>query len=49
VVDAQAFRGIISDFEQKFATLESMNTSEYEFSIMRNNKRWFWIPVSNLP
>lgn len=49
VVDAQAFRGIISDFEQKYATLETMNTTEYEFSIVRNNKRWFWIPVSNLP
>ena len=49
VVDAQAFRGIISDFDQKFNTLESMCTSEYEFSIVRNNKRWFWIPVSNLP
>ena len=49
VVDAQTFRGIISEFEQKYGTLETMNTSEYEFSIVRNNKRWFWIPVSNLP
>ena len=48
-VDADTFRDIISDFEGKFNVLESMCTSEYEFSIVRNDKRWFWIPVFYLP
>lgn len=49
VVDAETFRNIVTDFEGKFNVLESMCTSEYEFSIMRNDKRWFWIPVFYLP
>jgi hypothetical protein len=49
VVSQAEFQGLISNFMDKFNKLDQMRTSEYQFSIMRNGTRWFWIPVSDLP
>ena len=49
VVPQAEFQGLISNFMDKFNKLDQMRTSEYEYSIKRNNTRWFWIPVSDLP
>lgn len=49
VVSQEEFQGMISDFSQKFDKLDRMRTAEYPFSIVRNGKRWFWIPVADLP
>ena len=49
VVPQAEFQGLISNFMDKFNKLDQIRTSEYEYSIVRNGTRWFWIPVSDLP
>ena len=49
IVTNEEFINLIMNFKDKFNNLDRTRTSKYEYSIMRNGTRWFWIPVSNLP
>ena len=49
VVSQDEFNSMIATFWDKYMKLESIYTSDYEFSFLKNGYRWFWIPFDYIP
>ena len=49
IVSPAEFDRMISDFKQKYEYLDNIRTSNYEFSVVQQGVRWYWLPVEALP
>lgn len=49
IVNQAEFDRIISDFKQKYEYLDNIHTDEYEFSVLVQGVRWYWLPVEAMP
>ena len=49
IVGDDEFDGIIADFRNRYNRLQKIRETKYGFSVERNKKTWYWIPVEDLP
>lgn len=43
------YEGMVSDFKKKYDKLVRIREQQYPFSLLRNNTKYYWIPVEDLP
>lgn len=48
-VPQEEFDGLIAKFKNKYRKLYKIKDDKYDFSIVRNGVRWYWLPVEDLP
>ena len=49
IVPEKQFEAIISDFKDKYETLSQIHSTDYEFSVVVQGVRWYWLPMEELP
>ena len=49
IVPPAQFETIISDFKGKYETLSQIHKHDYEFSVVVQGVRWYWLPVEAMP
>ena len=49
IVPPEQFETIISDFKDKYEKLSQIHSTGYEFSVVVQGVRWYWLPVEAMP
>lgn len=49
LVSDDEFDNMLSRFKEKYEYLDNIKGSEYPFSYLRDETRWYWLPVDLLP
>ena len=48
-VSHQQFQSICADFAKKFRNLQRIKQQHYEYVVVTNNKKHYWIPIEDMP